>query len=55
MSLISRAEDYLRESASPYTLPALISALAEVINLLGRAIRDVSPPASPRRSRRAHM
>jgi hypothetical protein len=41
------AEDYLRESASPYTLPALIGALAEVINLLGRAIRDASPPASP--------
>jgi hypothetical protein len=41
------AEDYLRESASPYTLPTLIGALAEVINLLGRAIRDASPPASP--------
>jgi hypothetical protein len=41
------AEDYLRESASPCTLPALISALAEMINLLGRAIRDAGPPASP--------
>ena len=41
------AEDYLRESASPYTLPTVISALAEVINLLGHAIRDASPPASP--------
>jgi len=38
------AEDYLRESASPCTLPALIGALAEVINLLTRAIRDTGPP-----------
>jgi hypothetical protein len=45
--LTAPAEDYLRESASPYTLPALISALDEVINLLGRTIRDASPPASP--------
>ena len=37
------AEDYLQESASPYTLPALTAALTEVINLLGRAIRDASP------------
>ena len=41
------AEDYLRESASPYTLDALISALAEVTSLLGRAIRDSGPPTSP--------
>jgi hypothetical protein len=41
--LTAPAEDYLRESASPYTLPALIGALAEVINLPGRAIRDASP------------
>jgi hypothetical protein len=41
------AEDYLRESASPYTLAALIGALAEVINLLGRAIRDASPDPCP--------
>jgi len=41
------AEDYLRESASPHTLPALLSALAEVISLLTRAIRDTGPPASP--------
>jgi hypothetical protein len=40
------AEDYLRESASPYTLPALISALADVITMLTRAIRDASPPTS---------
>ncbi len=41
------AQDYLRESASPYTLPALISALAEVIGMLGTAIRDAGPSASP--------
>ncbi len=41
------AEEYLRESASPYTLPALIGALAEVIGLLGRAIRDASPDPCP--------
>jgi hypothetical protein len=41
------AEDYLHESASPYTLPALITALAEVITMLGTAIRDTRPPASP--------
>jgi hypothetical protein len=40
------AEDYLRESASPYTLPALIGALGEVITMLARAIRDTGPPAS---------
>ena len=33
------AEDYLRESASPYTLPALIGALADVITMLTRAPR----------------
>ncbi len=31
------AEDYLRESAGPYTLPALIGALDEVITMLCRA------------------
>ena len=41
------AKDYLRESASPYTLPALIGALGEVITILTRAIRDTGPPASP--------
>jgi hypothetical protein len=41
------AEDYLRESASPYTLPALIGALDDVITMLTRAIRDTGPPASP--------
>jgi hypothetical protein len=40
------AEDYLRESASPYTLPALIGALGEVITMLTGAIRGAGPPAS---------
>jgi len=43
------AEDYLRESASPYTLPALIAliaALGEVITMLTRALRGAGPPAS---------
>jgi hypothetical protein len=31
------AEDYLRESASPYTLPALIDALGQVTDQLSRA------------------
>jgi hypothetical protein len=37
------AEDYLRESASPYTLPALIGALNDVITMLTRAIRGTLP------------
>jgi len=48
------ATAWLRESASPYTLPALIDALDEVINLLCRAGRDafripfrVPPGATP--------
>ena len=45
------AEDYLRESASPYTVPTVISALAEVIDLLGRAIRDASPSAGMHENR----
>ena len=40
------AEDYLRESASPYTLPAPIGALGEVITMLTGAIRGTGPPAS---------
>ena len=40
------AEDYLRESASPDTLPALISALDEVITMLTGAIRDAEPAIS---------
>ena len=33
------AEDYLRESGSPYTLPAIISALDDVITMLTQALR----------------
>lgn len=46
------AEHYLRESASPYTLPALIEALGEVTGQLSRAERQAlgsippDPPAS---------
>ena len=38
------AEDYLHESASPYTLPTLIGALDDAITMLTRAIRDTGPP-----------
>ena len=44
------AEDYLRESASPYSLPALIDALAEVTGQLSRAERQAPgsiPPDPP--------
>ena len=44
------AEDYLRESASPYTLPALIDALGEVTGQLSRAERQAPggiPPDPP--------
>ena len=34
------AEDYLRESDSPYTLPALIGGLDDVITQLTRAMRN---------------
>jgi hypothetical protein len=43
------AEDYLRESASPYTLPALISALGDVITMLTTALRDAAPDNGQRR------
>jgi len=46
------AEDYLRESASPYSLPALIDALGEVTDRLSRAERqalDGIPPDPPAR------
>ena len=33
-------EDYLRESASPYSLPALIDALDEVTDQLSHAERE---------------
>ena len=48
--ITSPAEDYLRESASPYTLPALIEALGEVINMLSHAEREALhgiPPGPP--------
>jgi hypothetical protein len=44
------AEDYLRESASPYTLPALIGALGQVTGQLSRAERQAPgsiPPGPP--------
>jgi len=44
------AQHYLRESSSPYTLPALIEALGEVINMLSHAERDALhgiPPGPP--------
>jgi hypothetical protein len=44
------AEDYLRESASPYTLPALIDALDEVTTQLSHAEREAlhgTPPDLP--------
>jgi hypothetical protein len=40
------AEEYLRESASPYTLPSLIGALGDVVTMLGHAIGDAGPPPS---------
>ena len=55
--ITSPAEDYLRESASPYSLPALIDALGEAAGQLSRAERQAlgsippGPPASgPARS-----
>jgi hypothetical protein len=46
--ITSTADAILRESGSPYTLPALISGLDEVINHLTRATRraidDTAPP-----------
>jgi len=48
--ITSPAEDYLRESASPYSLPALIDALGEVTDQLSRAEREALngiPPAPP--------
>src|SRR5947199_9554591 len=44
------AEDYLRESASPYTLAALIGALGEATGQLSHAERqalDAIPPGPP--------
>jgi len=44
------AEDYLRESASPYSLPALIDALGEATGQLSHAERQALgsiPPDPP--------
>ena len=40
----SPAQDWLHESASPYTLPGLIDALNEVISLICQAERDAFHP-----------
>ena len=48
--ITSPAEDYLRESASPYSLPALIDALGEVTGQLSHAEREAFhgiPPDMP--------
>ena len=48
--ITSPAEDYLRESASPYTLPGLIDALGEVTDQLSHAesqALDSIPPGPP--------
>ena len=48
--ITSPAEDYLRESASPYSLPALIEALGAVTGQLSRAERQALggiPPDPP--------
>ena len=43
------AEEYLRESGSPYTLQALIGGLDDVITQLTQAIRNAIPDISPPR------
>ena len=46
------AGDYLRESASPYTLPGLIEALGEVISMLCRTESEAfrcTPPGTAAR------
>ncbi len=48
--ITSPAQDYLRESASPYSLPALIDALGEVTGRLSGAEREALariPPGPP--------
>ena len=44
------AEDYLRESGSNYTLPAMIDALGSLINQLSWAMRHAVPPTGQPRS-----
>ena len=47
--ITATAEGILRETGSPYTLPALISGIGDVIDELTRAIHhataDLSPPS----------
>ena len=48
--ITASAEDYLHQSASPYTLPALIDALGQVTDQLSRAERQALssiPPEPP--------
>ncbi len=48
----SPAREYLRESASPYTLPGLIEALGEVISMLCRTESEAfrcTPPGTAAR------
>jgi hypothetical protein len=52
--IAGRAGELLRYTGSPYTLPALIAALDDVINQLTRAMRDAfasltPPPSQPSR------
>jgi len=52
------AQDYLRESASPYTLPALIDALGEVTDRLSGAEREALasvPAGHPQPATTAHQ
>ena len=44
------AADYLRESGSPYTLPALIGGLDDVITILTQALRAAVPDQPAPRS-----
>ena len=46
------AQDYLRESGSPYTLPTLIAGLDDVITQLIQAMRHAVAPRQP--ARRQH-
>jgi hypothetical protein len=46
-AITSPAEDFLRESDSPYSLPALIEALDEVMTQLSHAEREAAIPGIP--------
>src|SRR6266704_92737 len=41
------AEDYLHESASPYSPATFLGALSEVITMLSSGIHNAIPPVSP--------